>query len=149
MLLNHVVPTELMASGLFAAVDSASPKPAKLTTNLGKVLEVTTDNDDLFLTPRGTGIMSKVLVTDVETCVGTVHVVETVLVPDMPEMEVGVASNSGSDEAAEGDEGPVQEADDPEKIEVRLTCSLLRWDQLGCYNRQGARAQKQEMPMTN
>lgn len=88
VLLNHVVAGELPAAEVSAAIGAAAPKPAEVTTKLGKILEATTDGDDVYLTPLGTDIMSKVLITDVKTCIGLVHVVEAVLVPDMPDEEV-------------------------------------------------------------
>lgn len=89
--MNHLVPgQQLKASDVYAGVDRAAPKPALIPTRSGANLEVTTDGDDLYITPVGTAIMSKVLVTDVETCVGIVHVIETVLVPEMSEEEPNV-----------------------------------------------------------
>lgn len=80
-----MVATELMASDVFAAVAAAAPKPAMFSTLLAAKLEVTSDDNEVFITPVHTSIMSKLLVTDVVTCVGTVHVIDTVLIPAVPE----------------------------------------------------------------
>ena len=100
VLLNHVVPGALMAADVRAAVESAAPKPAMLSSLLGKTLEVTTDGDDVYVTPLSTDIMAKAIATDVETCVGNVHVIDMVLVPAMADDDVADDDVAVDDAAA-------------------------------------------------
>ncbi|NJR43582.1 MAG: hypothetical protein HC767_13950 [Akkermansiaceae bacterium] len=81
MILNHVVPGDLPAAAMVAAIESAAPAPAQLTTLLGLDLEATIVKGSVLLKPDNSDILAKVVTTDVVTCAGTVHVVERVLVP--------------------------------------------------------------------
>ena len=83
VILNHVVPAEFRASNLFDAIENGNLEAVTLSTLLSPKLHVTSHGNSLYLAPMGTGAeqSSKVLVTDVRTCAGTLHVVDSVLVP--------------------------------------------------------------------
>lgn len=81
VLLNHVVPADLPAATVLQAVEAASPAPATAPSAIGLTLDFSVVDGEVVITPEGTDIMSRVLIADVETCVGTVHIVDMVLVP--------------------------------------------------------------------
>lgn len=91
------MPTELTVTDVLAAIKTATPKPAMVSSLLSAKLEVIADGDMVFVTPMGTDIMAKVVDTDVKTCVGTVHVVDAVLVPAVPGQENQAPSGSYGD----------------------------------------------------
>ena len=81
VLSNHVVATKLDAASVTAAIEAASPNPAKVTTLAATTLEAASDADGILVAPQDTDIMARVVVADVETCAGVVHVIDKVLVP--------------------------------------------------------------------
>ena len=83
--MNHVIPRELVAADILQAIDAAAPTPTTLSSVIGTKLEAVSEDDDIFITPVGTDITAQVIVSDVQTCAGTVHVIDAVLVPDGPE----------------------------------------------------------------
>lgn len=93
ILLNHVVLEDISASAIMEAVE-ASPTGAVMVPALFGDLEVSMNTTAVTIKPAGTDIVSTVLTADVETCVGTVHVVDRVLVPSIgivPDGAVAVA----------------------------------------------------------
>lgn len=83
VILNHVVPVDFRAASLFDAIGNSGLEAVTLSTLLSPKLHVTNLGRSLYLAPVGTGTerRTKVLVTDVLTCAGTLHVVDSVLVP--------------------------------------------------------------------
>ena len=86
VLANHVVPSSNMgpaldAAAVKAAIQAASTNPAKVTTLGGKMLEVSLMTEDIVVAPKDSDVMAMVVVTDVQTCAGVVHVIDEVLVP--------------------------------------------------------------------
>ena len=81
VLANHVAPTELDSAAVTAAIEAASPNPAGVTTLGGKMLEVSLMTEDIVVAPKDSDVMAMVVVTDVQTCAGVVHVIDEVLVP--------------------------------------------------------------------
>ena len=101
--MNHVVPTELMEADIIKAITATAPKPAMVSSLIRTKLEVIAEGEDLFITPLGTDIMSQVVITDVKTCVGTMHVIDAVLVPAGPEpASAPIASGTYGDRLAGG-----------------------------------------------
>lgn len=90
VLMNHVVAGDLSAASVTEAISTADPDPAELETLLGAMLEASLVDGGVVVTPAGTETMAEVTETDVATCAGTVHVVDTVLVP----AEAGMPSSS-------------------------------------------------------
>ena len=81
ILLNHVVLAEITAADVAEAVEASAPAPATLPSALGLNLDFAAVGADVVITPEGTTTQARLVATDVETCVGTVHVVDMVLVP--------------------------------------------------------------------
>ena len=98
VLSNHVVGSELDAAAVTAAIDGASPNPAEVTTLAGTILEATSTTQGIELSPKGTDIMSLVVMADVETCAGVVHIIDEVLVPaaDATTTRAAVASTTAT-----------------------------------------------------
>lgn len=98
VLSNHVVGSELDAAAVTAAIDGASPNPAEVTTLAGAILEATSTTQGIELSPKGTDIMSLVVMADVETCAGVVHIIDEVLVPaaDTTTTRAAVASTTSN-----------------------------------------------------
>lgn len=84
ILLNHVVLSNLPVAEVLQAINMSAPDPAVVPTLGGKNLTAMLNTGNVTITPEGTDIESTVILTDIRTCVGTVHVVDRVLVPDLP-----------------------------------------------------------------
>ena len=81
ILLNHVVLGDLTSAAIAEAI-AASSTGTTTVSSLVADLDVTEDGD-IMVTPAGSSVAATVVVADVETCVGTVHVIDRVLVPSM------------------------------------------------------------------
>jgi hypothetical protein len=76
---------DLNSSSLLKAVNASSPSPASLESLHGSTLLVVLSGKDLLLNPEDTDINATVTQKDLETCAGTLHVIDRVLVPaEMP-----------------------------------------------------------------
>ena len=81
VLSGHIVASELPSSAVAAAIADASPNPAEVATLGGTALKATTEGENIIVSPKDTEIKAMVVVKDVQTCAGVVHVVDKVLVP--------------------------------------------------------------------
>lgn len=111
VLLNHIVPAELTAAAIIEALGEGGGSIV-VQSLLDSDLFVTTVGDDLYLQSRGLDAPgAEVVVTNVETCAGIVHVIDDVLLPakadgsevmfDMMPMEApGPAPSMGSPDMA-------------------------------------------------
>lgn len=79
MLSGHIVASELPSTAVAAAITAASPNPAEVATFGGTTLEATTEAEEIFVSPKDTEIKAMVVVKDVQTCAGVVHVIDKVL----------------------------------------------------------------------
>jgi hypothetical protein len=90
--LNHAAATNVTISRITPYTDFLPPayidNPPKLhaTSLLGKALVLSVSIDalnyhNLYVQPKGTRIMAKVLSPDLRSCAGTVHIVDSVLFP--------------------------------------------------------------------
>lgn len=81
----HIVPGAVEAAGVIALVEDSSP--ASVETLFGTDVEFTLSGDNVMVSPADTDIDATVVITDVPTCAGVVHVVDKVLVPAFPAPE--------------------------------------------------------------
>jgi hypothetical protein len=110
VLLNHIVGGNFSAKDVEAAVEEANPDPVQLQTFLNKTLEVTALGSDLIVTPFNTSLNATIDIdmVDVVTCAGIVHVVDTVLVPDVvPDTPVNVILPSSPPQTSPVNSSPV------------------------------------------
>ena len=91
ILLNHVVLGDLTSAAVLEAIEASADGTVTVESLRGE-LDVTTDGGDITITPAGSSVTAKVVVADVETCVGTVHVIDMVLVPSVVISEDGAAA---------------------------------------------------------
>ena len=103
MLANHLVASELTAEAAKEAITAAAPNPVDLKSLAGKTLQASQLTKDILIAPKNTDIMAMVVVADVQTCAGVVHVIDAVLVPG-DEEEVEVSSAPASAPMSAGDE---------------------------------------------
>lgn len=83
VLSNHVVGSELSAAAVTEAIEASAPNPAEVTTLSNNTLEASLLTEDILVGVQGTEISAMVMVTDVFTCAGVVHVIDEVLVPSL------------------------------------------------------------------
>ena len=108
VLSNHVVGSELSAAAVTEAIEASAPNPAEVTTLSNNTLEASLLTEDILVGVQGTEISAMVMVTDVFTCAGVVHVIDEVLVPSLE-----AADPTTADEAPATTEGtPVDTATD-------------------------------------
>lgn len=82
ILLGHVVPTYLPSSTVIEAVSAG---PAMLATVAGTDVTASLEGEDVYVAAEGQDLPgAKVVVLDVETCAGVIHVVDKVLLADAP-----------------------------------------------------------------
>lgn len=80
ILTYHVVPSEVMAADLTAAIESAGEGGYEIETVNGGTLTATVDGGNVILTdPQGN--TATVTSTDVDASNGVIHVIDTVLMP--------------------------------------------------------------------
>jgi hypothetical protein len=108
VLLNHIVDGNFSAKDVEAAVEEANPDPFQLQTFLNKTLEVTASGSGLIVTPFNTSLNATIVMVDVVTCAGIVHVVDTLLVPDIvPDTPVNVILPSSPPQTPPVNSSPV------------------------------------------
>ncbi|NJR43580.1 MAG: hypothetical protein HC767_13940 [Akkermansiaceae bacterium] len=82
MLLHHVIAGDLPIADMVAAIRATSPAPVEFASLLGATLEFTLVAGDVIVSPAQSNIDATVGTYDLDTCVGMLHIVDTVLVPE-------------------------------------------------------------------
>ena len=115
VILNHVVPGDLTSTAIKALLGEAGGSTI-VQTLFGSDLHVTTVGDGLYVQSRGIDEPGAlVIAADTVTCVGPVHVIDEVLLPqDLDGMTFIFASEAASGPASDSGNGT---SDMPTKVQ--------------------------------